>query len=88
MNTVVGNVSRTHHPCGACGALVETCNHWQRGYTAPSSNPGRKREQERAAARAAVAASQAELLRAFATAAPPSAGRGRPKTTETPGALP
>jgi hypothetical protein len=27
--TVIGNVSRTHHPCAPCGALVESCGHLQ-----------------------------------------------------------
>lgn len=29
--TVIGNVARTHRPCGACGELVETCPHAGRG---------------------------------------------------------
>lgn len=28
-NTVIGNVSRTHHPCGQCHALVEGCIHYR-----------------------------------------------------------
>lgn len=28
--TVVGNVSRSHRPCGACAELVETCEHIRR----------------------------------------------------------
>lgn len=40
MPVVVGNVSRTHHPCGECHALVETCHHWR----PERVTPGKKEE--------------------------------------------
>lgn len=46
--TVVGNVSRSHHPCGACGELVETCSH----YLIVRRGPRRTGEERDAARRA------------------------------------
>lgn len=70
LGTVVGNVSRTHRPCGACAELVERCGHWHPGYVAPPSNPRRKADAEyhraaRARAKADVAAFRAEQLGAL-----------------------
>jgi hypothetical protein len=50
--TVVGNVSRTHRPCGACGELVESCEHVRSGARDRRRRAKRTPEQ-RAAANAA-----------------------------------
>lgn len=70
-STVIGNVSRTHRPCGACGRLVEACPHY-----GPKRAAG---ERNRAAwrARAAAARTRARADIAFLTD-PKQAGRRIP----------
>lgn len=47
--TVTGNVSRTHHPCGACGELVEACRHKFGPGDAPSTLRARRAAERREA---------------------------------------